>query len=217
MKTESVYRYDFAEELANAISHGVAGVLSLAAIVLLVTRAVWYAPEEYKISVVAGGAIFGASLFVLYLSSTLYHALLHTSRKDVLLILDHVAIYILIAGSYTFFCLTSLHGPAGFRLLVGVWALAALGIGLFMWYGKKKLGWVSLMLYLVMGWLAVTELSAFWALPAWEFYLILAGGLAYSIGSVFYALQHYRWMHFIWHLFVIAGSALHVAAACCVV
>ena len=217
METKSTVKYDFAEEVANAISHGVGGVLSLAAIVLLVTRAVWYAPEEYKISVIVGCAVFGASLFVLYLSSTLYHALQHTSGKDLLLILDHVAIYILIAGSYTFFCLAALRGPAGFRLLIEIWALAALGITLFMRFGKKKLGWISLMIYLVMGWLAVTELSAFMKLPTPEFYLIFAGGLAYSVGSVFYAMQHYRWMHFVWHLFVMAGSGLHVAAACCVV
>lgn len=215
---EKTSSYHFAGELANAISHGVGGLLAVAAIIILLVRACLCTSPEYLPSAIAGSIVFGVSLLLLYTSSTLYHALLHTSVRNLFLIFDHIAIYVLIAGTYTFFCLSDLYGPVGFRLLAEIWGMAILGILFFLFFRKsRKFAWISLLFYLAMGWLAVTEIRTFHSLmsPA-TFYLIVAGGLAYSVGSIFYALQKIKWMHFVWHIFVLAGSTLHVVAACCV-
>ncbi|MDO4549695.1 MAG: hemolysin III family protein [Planctomycetia bacterium] len=214
MKSSKNIKYYFPEEVANAISHGLGIILSVVAIMVLMVKAANCECQQYQMKVMIGGLIFGFSLFTLYLCSTLYHALIHTPRRELFRMLDHVAIYILIAGSYTIFCLSTLDSASGMRLLIEIWLLAIIGICCFLFLGNR-FSWISLVFYLAMGWLAVTEMDAFKNISSTSvFYLILAGGCAYTVGSIFYACQKLKWMHFIWHLFVLAGSTLHVLAAC---
>lgn len=213
MKPKREYPYYFDEELANAISHGIGGVLAVAALALLVLRGIWYAPADAQATVVFGCAIFGVSLVLVYLSSTLYHAFMHTSLRDVFKAIDQLAIYLLIAGSYTFFCLSLLRGPVGYRILAEIWVLAGIGIFIHLFF-REKFGWLSLVMYLLMGWLALPEFPSLIKIAsAPQLGWIVAGGIAYTVGSIFYSVKR-KWMHFIWHLFVLAGSACHVLAAC---
>lgn len=215
MRTKE-HEYYFKEELANVISHGVGGVLALAALLALVVKAVMCVPEESRAQVVAGCAIFGVSLFLVYLCSTLYHAFMHTTWRGVFQTIDQVAIFLLIAGSYTFFCLSILQGPVGQRMLWQVWLLAGVGIFVHVFF-QKRFGWVCIVLYLVMGWLALTQFPAIIAMtPPPVLALIVAGGVAYTVGCMFYAVKR-KWMHFVWHIFVLLGSGLHVAAAFCLI
>ncbi len=216
MKTAKIHEYYFKEELANVISHGVGMVLAVAVLLALVVKAVMVAPEESRVAVVTGCAVFGASLVLVYLCSTLYHAFMHTTWRGVFQTIDQVAIFLLIAGSYTFFCLALLDGPVGRQMLWQVWALAGVGIFIHVFF-QKRFAWVCLVLYLVMGWLALTQFPAIIAMtPTHVFALIVGGGVAYTVGCIFYSVKR-KWMHFVWHLFVLAGSGLHVLAAFCLV
>ncbi|HKO15416.1 MAG TPA: hemolysin III family protein [Gemmatimonadaceae bacterium] len=197
------------EEIANAITHGAGLVASIAAVPVLVLAAV----GQRDLWQMVGGAVFGSTLVLLYLASTLYHALPVCSAKRVMRVLDHAAIYLLIAGTYTPFTLGALRGPWGWALLGTVWALALAGIT-----AKCTLGFrfprLSTMLYLGMGWLAVVAIDpivthASLAGLAW----LLAGGLCYTAGVVFYATDHrLRYGHALWHVFVLGGSACHFVA-----
>jgi len=163
--------------------------------------------------VLAGAAIYGASLVILYSASTSYHAARGPRLKPILKFFDHAAIYLLIAGTYTPFALVTLWGPLGWALLGLIWALAGGGILLKVKFlGRFKVA--SVVMYLAMGWLAVLALRQLWlALPGVGFWLVVAGGLSYTVGIVFYALgRSVRFMHAIWHLFVLAGSACHYVA-----
>jgi hemolysin III len=197
------------EEIANSITHGVALLASITAVPVLVITAV----RRHDPWQVAGGAVFGATLVLLYLASTLYHALPVGTAKRVFRVLDHSAIYLLIAGTYTPFTLGALRGPWGWSLLGIIWTLALLGI-----LAKSTMGFrfprLSTVLYAAMGWLVliairplVTHVSP--AGLAWLF----AGGVCYTAGIAFYATdKRLRYGHALWHLFVVAGSACHVVA-----
>lgn len=196
------------EEVANAVSHGVGFVASVVAIPILVVAAV----RNGSPADVVGGAVFGASMAILYLASTLYHALPAGRAKLVLRRVDHSAIFLLIAGTYTPFTLGVLGGGWGWSLFGVVWGLAAVGIGMKVLAGVR---WpvLSTALYVAMGWLVLVALRPLWlAMPTQGLVFLVAGGAAYTAGVVFYAQPRRRYAHFVWHLFVLAGSALHFFA-----
>lgn len=195
------------EEIANSVSHGVGFLAALIALPVLVLEAARHGPAA-----VVGAAVFATTLALLYLASTLYHSLARTRAKRILRILDHSSIYLLIAGTYTPFTLGVLRGPWGWTLFGLVWALALTGV-LVKASGRFKYPRLSTGLYLAMGWLIVVAALPLWrAMPAWGLFWLAAGGLAYTGGVVFYAAKRLRYGHFIWHLFVLTGSACHLVA-----
>jgi hemolysin III len=209
MSNASVYTYSAGEEIAHAVTHGVGAVLSVVGLVVLVVYATLYGTAVH----VVGSAVFGASLFVLYASSTLYHAMPVTrpGAKGLLKHFDHAAIYLLIAGTYTPVTLFALSAPWGMRLFGIVWGLAVVGLA-FTASPLRRHRRFALALYLGMGWLVVVAAKPiFDALPLTALLLFVAGGLAYTVGVVFYVRKR-KWSHTIWHGFVLAGSALHFFA-----
>ncbi len=192
-------------ERFNSISHLIGTGLAIAGTVLLITLA-GLQGNPWK---VVGFSLYGATLILLFLCSTLYHSL-RGRAKDVLRKFDHCAIYVLIAGSYTPFALVSLRGAWGWSLLGTVWGLALLGVAQEIWLarGARKL---SVVIYLLMGWLALVAVWPLWqALTPAGFAWLAAGGVFYTVGIAFYATDHrLRHGHGIWHLFVLAGSACH--------
>jgi len=196
-------------ERFNSISHLVGAALALAGAVVLVVVAS-RGGDAYRI---VSFSIYGTTLFLLYLMSTLYHGLPQGRAKRVFRVLDHQAIYLLIAGSYTPFTLVSLNGGVGWWMFGAIWGLAVLGLVLdaLPLRGARVL---PMVIYLVMGWLIVLALKPLLAvLPRAGFVWLLTGGLFYTSGIVFYALdQRYPWMHGVWHLFVLAGSVSHYVA-----
>jgi hemolysin III len=207
-------RYSIGEEIANAITHGIGAQFSIVALVLLVLRALQRAPDGLKSSYIVGIAIFGGSLIILYLASTLYHALPGPTAKRVFGVFDHSSIYLLIAGTYSAYCLTALHGALGWTILAVIWALAITGITFYSIFGSRmrKLSAIS---YIPMGLIIVvvspavkSSLRAASGGDASWYYLLLGGAL-YIAGTAFYAMKKVKWMHSVWHLFVIAGSVMH--------
>ena len=202
-------RYSIGEEIFNSVTHGIGAGLAVAAIVLLIVRAVLYAPVEEKGFYITSYTIFGASMFILYLMSTLYHALTPYGAKKVFAIFDHSCIYLLIAGTYTPFCLTALRGAIGWVLFGIIWALAIAGMTFYAIFGSK-MRILSAVTYVLMGWLVIFAFKPMvQALPKVSITLLLLGGAVYTIGCIFYALKKIKWMHSIWHIFVIFGSVLH--------
>jgi len=198
-----------AEEWANSLSHWLGFVLAIIAIPVLVLRALKVGDEAY----VVGASIFGASLTLLYLSSSLYHMMPRGRSKRVFKIIDHSAIYLLIAGTYTPFTLGALSGPWGWSLFGVIWGLAGLGILLKSFSRLHHPVW-STGLYLVMGWMVLVALVPLTrAVPTAGLIWLSAGGLAYTLGVVFYVLDHkIHYGHFVWHLFVLTGSLCHFVA-----
>jgi hemolysin III len=196
------------EEIANSVTHGAGLLASIAALVLLV---VWAAAtgDPWRIT---AASVYGATLVLLYAASTLYHALPNARVKVLFQRLDHAAIYLLIAGTYTPFVLVTLRGGWGWSLFGVVWGLAILGVVLKSVFGVR-LAALSTAVYVVMGWLvliAAAPLAA--ALPAGGVPWLVAGGVLYTMGVVFFAWEHLRYSHAVWHLFVLAGSAAHFCA-----
>ncbi len=195
-------------EKFNSISHLLgAGLATAGAVVLIVLAA--QQGDPWKI---VSFSIYGAMLIALYVTSTLYHSLRGRS-KDVFQKFDHCTIYLLIAGSYTPFTLVSLRGPWGWALFGAIWGLALIGIVQELWLAKGARLW-SLAIYVAMGWMAVIAIAPLVSALTWAgFAWLAAGGLAYTLGIVFYALDtRLRHAHGIWHLFVLAGSACHYFA-----
>lgn len=200
-----VAQYTVGEEIANAITHGVAALLSIAGLAVLVAFAVLYSGSP---KVVAAVSIFGASMVFLYTASTLYHSIPNPRAKKVLQYLDHSMIYVLIAGSYTPFCLITLQGYTGIALLCAVWLIAIAGISLQAVL-LHKADWINCLLYLSMGWLAVFVIDPLVStLDSTGLALLVAGGLAYTVGVVFYIFERIPFSHAIWHTFVFAGTTL---------
>ena len=196
------------EEIANSISHGLALVLALAGVPVLILSAAQFGNTRFTIGV----AVFSLSVVFLYLASTLYHSLTHERAKQFFRKVDHCAIFLLIAGSYTPFTLGVLRGPWGWTLLTIVWVLAVAGIAMKVVAGHRH-WWLSMVLYIVMGWLAIVATKPILTLvPLPGILLILAGGIAYSGGLAFFAAHRIRYNHFIWHLFVMAGTIFHYLA-----
>lgn len=202
-------RYSIGEEIFNSVTHGIGAGLAVAAIVLLIIRAVVYAPQDGKGFYITSFALFGACMFILYLMSTLYHALTPYGAKKVFAIFDHSSIYLLIAGTYTPFCLTTLRGPIGWVLFGIIWGLAIAGMTFYAIFGSR-MRILSAITYVLMGWLVVFAFKPMaQLLPKVSLILLILGGVAYTVGIVFYALKKIKWMHCIWHIFVIFGSVLH--------
>lgn len=197
-----------AEEIANSISHGVGLLLALVALPFLLLAA----NEAGSIRFIVGVSVFGGTVILLYLASTLYHSITHEAAKRIFRVFDHTAIFLLIAGSYTPFALGVLRGPWGWSLLAAVWTLAIIGITLKI-RKRTRHSRISIVLYVIMGWLAIVAVKPILALvPLPGIILILAGGIAYTGGLAFFAADRLRYSHFIWHLFVIAGTTCHFFA-----
>jgi len=199
------------EEIANAISHGCGALASIAAIPVLVVHDV--ATPTSSASTLLGMVIFGAALTVLYTTSTFYHALPHGTAKRVFRRLDHAAIYVLIAGTYTPFALGIFREAWGWALCALLWAMAAAGI-LLKSLGRGHHPVLSSATYLAMGWVALLMPGPLLdVLPTQGLVLLLAGGLAYTLGVTFFVLdEKIRYAHFIWHAFVLLGSVCHFVA-----
>lgn len=196
------------DEIANSISHGLGLLLALVALPVLVLSAMRAGDVRFLVGV----SVFGATMVLLYLASTLYHSTTHEAAKQLFRLFDHTAIFLLIAGTYTPFALGVLRGPWGWSMLAAVWTLAIVGIVLKV-IARTRHSRISIVLYVVMGWMAVVAIKPMFALiPAPGILLILAGGIAYTGGLAFFAAHRVRYHHFIWHLFVIAGTICHFFA-----
>lgn len=197
-----------AEEIANSVSHGLGLLAGLAVFPVLVIAAY----QRASPASVVGASVFASTVVLLYLASTLFHAFPPSRAKRVFQILDHAAIYLLIAGTYTPFTLGVLRGAWGWTLFGLVWGFAVVGTVI------KALGGVrytklSTGVYLAMGWLILIAAHALWTLvPKWGLFWLLAGGICYTAGALFFMAERVRYFHFVWHLFVIAGTACHVIA-----
>ncbi len=195
--------YTPAEEWANTITHGFGAVLSIIGLVVAVAFAS-YTGDPYLI---AAASLYGSSLILLHLSSTFYHAARNLRWKKVFLAADHSSIYLLIAGTYTPFCLGPLRGPAGWTLFSIVWGLALVGI-LREWIRPRRGTWLSTGIYLAMGWLIVLFLYPLVkALTGGALILLFTGGVLYSVGVTFYKWHSLKFHHAVWHLFVVAAAA----------
>ena len=204
-KCAATANYTVGEEIANAVTHGVATLLSIAGLCVLVAFAASYSGSALVVTAVA---IFGASMVCLYTASTLYHAIPDIRAKKVLQVLDHAMIYILIAGSYTPFCLVTLKGWVGITLCCAVWAIAIAGVSLQKILLKRS-DWINCLLYLVMGWLVVLAIEPLIsALPEGGLWLLVLGGVAYSVGVIFYIWEKLPYGHAVWHVFVFLGTVL---------
>ncbi len=200
--------YTIGEEVANSITHGVGALLSLLGTALLLYRAACSGTTLHVVSF----AIYGSCLFLLHLSSTLYHALRPPRAKRVFRIFDHCSIYLLIAGTYTPFLLLSLWGLWGLTLLVAIWTLAILGV-VFKSLFIGRLKRLSVVVYILMGWMIVVAAREAWLrIPHAAIGYVAAGGLSYTAGVGFYAWKRLPYNHAIWHLFVLGGSVCHYVA-----
>lgn len=200
--------YSVGEEIANSITHGIGILLAIAGLVILVSAS-WSGGDPYAL---AASIVYGISLVIEYSASTLYHALPNPTAKHVFKILDHAGIYLLIAGTYTPFCLVTLREAGGWWLFAIVWTLAAIGIATEAFWAYRP-RWLSAAVYLGMGWLVVFMIKPIVAnIEAAGLWLLVAGGLAYTLGTLFYVLKRIPYFHMIWHLFVLAGSICHYLA-----
>lgn len=199
---------DLREEFASALTHGLGAAAALAGGGVLITLAALHGDHWQLIASV----VFGISLLLLYVASTLYHAIQHPIAKARLKVFDHCAIYLLIAGTYTPFTLIGLRGQVGWLLFAAIWTLALLGVVFKLFYtGRFKL--LSTAIYIAMGWLVILAIKPLLAaLDNWTFGWLLAGGVFYTLGTVFYHRPSLRYSHAVWHLFVIAGSVCHYVA-----
>ena len=200
-------QYKLGDILANAITHGVGAVLAIVGMVYLIVVSTRGTTWQ-----VVSSCIYGASLVLVYLCSTLYHSLVRTRARHVFKVLDHSAIYLLIAGTYTPFTLVSLHGALGWWLFGIVWALAAAGV-VFKSVAIERFKVASALIYLFMGWFIVFAARPLVHAITWHgMGWVAAGGLAYTLGIAFFAWDRLRYFHALWHVFVLAGSVLQYVA-----
>ena len=194
--------YSVLEEWLNSISHGAGFVAAIVGLVFLLLRA------EQPVAI-AAAAVYGATLILMFLSSTLYHSISHTKVKGMLKLFDHSAIYMLIAGTYTPLLLVGIGGWLGITMTAIVWILATGGVA-FKLIARHRFPKVSVATYLLMGWIALGLIyPLYMALPGAGLWLIVAGGLCFSIGVLFYVAKSMRYTHAIWHLFVLGGCSCH--------
>lgn len=193
------------EELANALTHGLGATAALAGGAVLIVLAALHG-DGWQLG---GAIVFGICLLLLYVASTLYHAIQHPVAKARLKVFDHCAIYLLIAGTYTPFTLIGLRGALGWWLFAAIWTLAFAGVVFKLFFtGRFKL--LSTLIYVAMGWLVIIAIvPVFRALDGWTFGWLLAGGVCYTLGTFFYHRPSMRYSHAVWHMFVIAGSVCH--------
>jgi hemolysin III len=196
------------EEIANSVSHGIGLLAAVAAAPVLVLSAVQH-DDAVRI---VGASVFAATMVLLYLTSTLYHALPRNRAKRVFHVLDHAAIFLMIAGTYTPLTLGVLRGTWGWTLFGLVWGLALAGV-VFTAVGGVRYPKLLTCLYLAMGWLILIAVKPLWlCVSSWGLFWLLAGGIAYTVGVVFYVAKRVCYSHFVWHLFVITGTACHFIA-----
>ena len=202
---ETKRKYSTGEEIANAITHGIGALLAIAALVILVVVAAMRGTVWHVVSF----SVFGSTLVLLYFSSTLYHSLTHARAKHIFHKFDHISIYLLIAGTYTPFCLTVLRGWVGWTVFGVVWGCAILGTVIKAITVGKHVK-LSTLLYVLMGWVIVLAFKPLWEAMTFNgLVLLIAGGLSYTAGTIFFLRDHVKYNHSAWHLFVIAGSVLH--------
>jgi hemolysin III len=208
MKRNMTTRYSQSEEIASSLTHAAGAVLGIVALTVLVTLAAL----QGDIWRVTAFAVYGTTIVLLYLFSTFYHAIRRPHLKKVFRYLDHSAIYLLIAGTYTPFLLVKMRGAWGWSLFGTIWGLALLGIVLnFVLIGRSK--WISTTVYIGMGWLVVVAIKPLVAsVAAGGIAWLVAGGLSYTLGAVFYIWKGLPYNHAVWHLFVLGGSACHFIA-----
>ncbi len=208
MPVASALVHDPREELASALTHGVGAIAALAGGAVLIALAAVYG-DGWQLT---ASIVFGICLLLLYVASTLYHAIPYPAAKTRLKVFDHCAIYLLIAGTYTPFTLVGLRGALGWTLFATIWALALAGVVFKLFFtGRFKL--LSTAIYVAMGWLVVVAIRPVMAaLDDWTLGWLVAGGLFYTLGTVFYHRESLRYSHAIWHLFCIAGSVCHYVA-----
>jgi len=200
--------YRFREEIAHSVTHGIGIVFGIVGLFVLISHASSCGSARY----IVGCSIFCATLIILYSASTLYHGIQHPTAKKFFRIADHSAIYLLIAGTYTPFTLVNLQGAWGWSLFGVAWGIALLGI-ILQFSPLRKYSHIRLILYLTMGWaiiVAIKPLAA--SVPLSALKMIVAGGLSYTVGIVFYLWRRLPYHHAIWHLFVLAGSVQHYLA-----
>lgn len=196
------------EELANALTHGLGAAAALAGGAAMVTLAAIHGTSWQ----LAGAIVFGACLLLLYVASTLYHAASDPVSKARLKVFDHCAIYLLIAGTYTPFTLVGLRGPWGWGLFAAIWSCALAGV-VFKLFHTGRFRRLSTLLYVAMGWIVLVALRPLLErVDDWTLGWLLAGGLSYTLGTVFYHRPAMRFSHAVWHLFVVAGSVCHYVA-----
>ncbi|GAK47407.1 hemolysin III [Secundilactobacillus oryzae JCM 18671] len=197
-------RYLILNEVFNSITHGLGVGLSIAALVLLVIKAA----GTHDAMRITSFSIYGAILILFYLASTLFHSLVFTRASHVFQIFDHSAIYLLIAGTYTPYCLVVIKGALGWTILSIIWVMAILGIIYkSIWLGKFQT--LSTVIYVVMGWMCILGFhSLYVGLGKVGFYLLVAGGVAFTLGAVLYSFKGIKFGHVIWHLFVLLGTIL---------
>lgn len=196
------------EEIVNSITHGIGALLSIIALVILIIVAGQHGDIWHLVSF----SIYGSTLILLYLSSTLYHSFTNPKIKNLFARFDHISIFLLIAGTYTPILLTTLRGPWGWTLFAIIWAMAVAGAVIRSIY-LHRFRKLMVAIYLVMGWMAIVAAKQIYELmPGISIWFLVLGGLAYSIGVIFYNWRKLPYSHGIWHLFVLAGSILHFFA-----
>lgn len=197
--------YTKKEEVFNAITHGIGVLLSIVALVFLII----YSAQQGSVSLMVISIIYGISMLLLYVASTLVHSFPEGRAKDLFEIFDHSAIYIFIAGTYTPIMLLVIKGTLGWSLLGVVWGVAVIGV-IFKAFFVKKFLYLSTVLYIAMGWLIVLAWGPLTTtMPAAGIQLLIAGGLLYTFGAIFYVWRGFPYHHAVWHLFVLAGSVAH--------
>lgn len=198
-------RYTLGEEIFNSVTHGMGSLLSIAGTVVLI---VFSAINSDAFAVVSS-AVYGASLIILYTMSTLYHSITNEKAKKFFRIMDHNTIFFLIAGTYTPYTLAVLRSPLGWVLFGVVWGAAAIGIVLNS-IDLEKFSKISVVCYIAMGWVIIIAVKPLMnSMPFISFALLVAGGIFYTIGVIFYAIKKVKYFHSVWHIFTVIGSALH--------
>ncbi|WP_025691352.1 PAQR family membrane homeostasis protein TrhA [Paenibacillus zanthoxyli] len=204
----NTYTYSRREEVANAITHGIGAVLSVAALVLLIVYSSMWGTAWHVVSF----SIYGTTMLLLYLNSTIVHSLKEGKLKDLFEFFDHSSIYLFIAGTYTPFLLVAIRGTLGWSLFGVIWGIAFFGV-LFKAFFTKKFLFMSTIFYIAMGWLIVIAWAPLTAAVAeGGMALLMAGGILYTLGTIFYVWRAFPYHHAVWHVFVLLGSVTHFFA-----
>ncbi len=207
-ESPAIVQYTPLEEIFNSITHGIGALVSIAGLILLIVFSSLYGNCNHIISC----SIFGVTLVLLYTASTHYHSFRKPNIKQIFRIMDHSCIYLLIAGTYTPFLLVTLRGVVGWVIFAVVWSLTVFGV-LFKIFFVHRFQIISTIAYILMGWIIVVAMKPLLhALPGGGLALLIAGGLAYTLGTIFYAWKKIPFNHAIWHLFVLGGSVCHFFA-----
>ncbi|HRN68787.1 MAG TPA: hemolysin III family protein [Promineifilum sp.] len=200
--------YTLGEEIAHSVTHGIGAALSLAALVTLLVLAIIHGTKWHILSF----AVYGVSLFAVYLASTLYHGVQKPRLRPILRKVDHACIYLLIAGTYTPFVLISMRSSLGLTLLTAVWAMAVFGI-VYKIFFIDHFAVLTTLIYVAMGWMSMFAWREMVAnIPQTGLVLLVAGGGLYTVGVIFYAMTKIRYTHAVWHLFILGASACHFVA-----